>query len=202
MRTYDELESLYAAAAATDPEPRDAGTVRLVCVRKGKGLHETPTQVAVTVERGVEGDRWFDDAERKVGQQVTLMSARVAALIAGDDIPLHMAGDNFLVDLDLSVAALPVGTRVRIGSALLEVTPDPHRPGRDLGGGRAGHRRSAVPAHADPLEARRRRSEVRVVVDQSWFRRAGVRLGSVSSRRRARRRGPRGSRPGRAAGHV
>ncbi len=126
MRTYDELESLYAAAAATDPEPRDAGTVRLVCVRKGKGLHETPTQVAVTVERGVEGDRWFADAERKVGQQVTLMSARVAALIAGDAIPLHMAGDNFLVDLDLSVAALPVGTRVRIGSALLEITAEPH----------------------------------------------------------------------------
>jgi MOSC domain-containing protein YiiM len=126
MRTFDELESLYAAAAASNPEPRDAGTVRLVCVRKGKGVHETPTQVAVTVERGVEGDRWFTEAERKVGQQVTLMSARVAALIAGDDIPLHMAGDNFLIDLDLGEAAMPVGTRVHLGTALLEVTPDPH----------------------------------------------------------------------------
>ena len=37
-----------------------------------------------------------------------------------------MAGDNFLVTLDLSEAALPVGTRVRLGTALLEITPDPH----------------------------------------------------------------------------
>jgi MOSC domain-containing protein YiiM len=53
------------------------------------------------------------------------MSARVAELIA-DGAPVDLPGDNLLVDLDLSAGALPIGARVRVGSALLEVSPMPH----------------------------------------------------------------------------
>jgi MOSC domain-containing protein YiiM len=102
------------------------GTVRLICVRKGDGVHECPSRVLVTVERGVEGDRWYAAANRDVRAQVTLMSARVAAKVAGDRMPLHAAGDNFLVDLDLGEAALPVGTQLRIGTALVEITDKVH----------------------------------------------------------------------------
>ncbi len=126
MRTFDELESMYVAANAAAREPRGAGTVRLICARKGGGVHETPARAAITVEHGLEGDRWSLDAARKPGEQITLMSARVVELLAGDDLPLHLAGDNFLVDLELSEEALPVGARVRLGTALLEVTADPH----------------------------------------------------------------------------
>lgn len=126
MRTFDELESMYVAATAATPEPRGAGTVRLICVRKGGGLHETPARAVVTVEHGLEGDRWSLDPARKPGEQITLMSARVVELLAGDDLPLHLAGDNFLVDLALSEEALPVGARVRLGTALVEVTAEPH----------------------------------------------------------------------------
>jgi MOSC domain-containing protein YiiM len=120
MRTFDDLEAAWRAAG---PEPRGRGTVRLVCVRRGGGEHVTPERVRVTPESGVEGDRWSDGGDPDA--QVTLMSARVAGLIT-DGAPLHRAGDNFLVDLDLSVEALPVGSRVRIGTALLEVTAKPH----------------------------------------------------------------------------
>ena len=58
--------------------------------------------------------------------QVTLMNLRVVELIAGDGVPLDTPGDNFLVDLDLAEDALPTGTRLRLGSALLEVSPAPH----------------------------------------------------------------------------
>jgi MOSC domain-containing protein YiiM len=61
-----------------------------------------------------------------VRAQVTLMSARIAAEVAGERVPLHSAGDNFLVDLDLSEAALPVGTRLRIGAAVVEISDKPH----------------------------------------------------------------------------
>jgi MOSC domain-containing protein YiiM len=39
---------------------------------------------------------------------------------------LSIFGDNLLVELDLSTANLPEGSRVRLGSALLEVTPLAH----------------------------------------------------------------------------
>ncbi len=38
----------------------------------------------------------------------------------------HLAGDQFYVDLDLSAANLPPGTRLTIGSAVIEVTAQPH----------------------------------------------------------------------------
>jgi MOSC domain-containing protein YiiM len=123
VRSYDELERLWREAP---PASCDRGVVRLICVRKGQGAHECPDRVALSPETGVAGDRWIDKPERKLGEQVTLMSARVAELVAGAHAPLHAAGDNFLVELDLTEASLPAGTRLRLGSALLEVSREPH----------------------------------------------------------------------------
>jgi MOSC domain-containing protein YiiM len=119
MRGYDELERLWRASP---PPPRDRGTVRLICLRLGGGVHACPVRVRLTPEGGVEGDRWKGSREC----QVTLMNVRAAELVAADHAPLHAAGDNFLVDLDLSEEALPAGTRLRLGSALLEVSKKPH----------------------------------------------------------------------------
>jgi MOSC domain-containing protein YiiM len=57
--------------------------------------------------------------------QITVMRADVARLIANGQ-PLSLPGDNLLVELDLSPANLPVGTRLQVGTALCEVTPKPH----------------------------------------------------------------------------
>jgi hypothetical protein len=119
MLTAEDFEARWAAV---EPALRGTGTVRLICVRVGDGVHETPDRVEVTVENGVAGDRWAS-GNRERDAQVTLMNVRVAELIGG---PLDLAGDNFQVDLDLSEEALPVGTRLRIGSVLLEVSPVPH----------------------------------------------------------------------------
>ena len=54
------------------------------------------------------------------------MNVRVARLVNRNGLPLDAPGDNFLVDLDLSDEALPVGTKLRLGEALLEVSPAPH----------------------------------------------------------------------------
>jgi MOSC domain-containing protein YiiM len=53
------------------------------------------------------------------------MRRDVAELIAAGQ-PLTLFGDNLFVDLDVSAANLPAGTRLRVGGALVEVTPKPH----------------------------------------------------------------------------
>jgi len=119
MLTVEDFESRWASA---EPAPRETGTVRLICVRVDEGVHETPEQAEVTIEDGLVGDRWAS-GRRDLDAQITLMNVRVAELIGG---PLDLSGDNFQVDLDLSEDALPVGTRLRVGRALLEVSPAPH----------------------------------------------------------------------------
>src|SRR3954470_8444649 len=114
-----------AAWQDAEPAPRDSGTVRLICIRVDEGEHETPERAEVTVEDGLVGDRWAT-GKRHLDAQITLMNVRVAALVAQNGTPAHMTGDNFLVDLDLAEDTLPAGTRLRLGEALLEVSPAPH----------------------------------------------------------------------------
>ena len=123
MRSFDELERLWAESP--DP-PRDRGDVRLICVRSAEGVHDTPQRVQVSVEAGVEGDRWSSAHDPDRAAQITLMNVRAAELCAADHAPLHLPGDNFLVDLDLSEDALPPGTRLRLSGAVLEVSDEPH----------------------------------------------------------------------------
>ena len=126
MEALPTVEDLEARWLVAPPAPRSSGTVRLICIRRGEGVHETPGRVEVTLAGGVEGDRWAAGERPDLDAQVTLMNVRVTELIAGDDSPLDAPGDNFLVDLDLAETELPVGTQLRIGSALLEVSPAPH----------------------------------------------------------------------------
>jgi len=100
--------------------------VVLITIRLGDGRHETPDRVTLSPEGGVHGDRWALGKRKDPDAQVTLMDARVARLLASGAAPLHAAGDNFLVDLDLSIDALPVGTALRLGSAVVEVSATPH----------------------------------------------------------------------------
>ena len=98
-------------------------------MRKGEGRHETPDMVQITPGLGLVGDRW---SQRGAGKDpdgysaVTLMNATVAELLTAGRQPLDAPGDNLHVDLDISVEALPAGTRLRAGSAVLEVSAQPH----------------------------------------------------------------------------
>jgi MOSC domain-containing protein YiiM len=54
------------------------------------------------------------------------MNARAAAAIAGERDRWPLAGDQLYVDLDLSITNLPPGSRVQIGSAVIEFSEAPH----------------------------------------------------------------------------
>jgi MOSC domain-containing protein YiiM len=118
----EELEAAWAAAVGTP----QSGAVDLICVRRLEGVHETPERVEITPAGGVEGDRWSRGERPNPEAQVTLMNVRVAELVRHDGVARDASGDNFLVDLDLSEDALPAGTRLRVGTAVLEVSAEPH----------------------------------------------------------------------------
>jgi MOSC domain-containing protein YiiM len=105
--------------------PCEAGSVELVVARNDDGSRETPSRVTVMPGRGIPGDRWARGGSTRPDAEVTLMRADVARLV-GNGQPLTVPGDNLLVHLDLSSANLPAGSLLRIGTALLEVTPLPH----------------------------------------------------------------------------
>jgi len=58
--------------------------------------------------------------------QLNVMNSRAIALIAQAPDRWPLAGDQLYVDLDLSTSNLPPGTRLTVGSAVIEVTAEPH----------------------------------------------------------------------------
>jgi MOSC domain-containing protein YiiM len=119
------LAELEAGLRALPAAPRDAGRLRLIVRRRADGVRETPERVRLTPEAGVPGDRWGRRPGRDPAEQLAVMQRDVAELIANGQ-PLTVFGDNLFVDLDVSAANLPSGTRLRVGEALVEVTPEPH----------------------------------------------------------------------------
>jgi MOSC domain-containing protein YiiM len=120
FRTLDELESGLSV-----PGSGDHGGVALIVRRAEGGRRETPERVVVTPEDGVPGDAWVRHPARTVDGQIAVMQLDVAELIANGQ-PLTLFGDNLFLDIDLSVGNLSVGSRLRVGGAVLEVTPKPH----------------------------------------------------------------------------
>jgi MOSC domain-containing protein YiiM len=118
----DELR--YRLGALPEP-PRDRGRVALLVVRRADGIRDTPTRVTLTPEAGMPGDRWARRIPDRPEMQLAVMRRDIAELVANGQ-PIEMAGDNLFVDLDLSDDNLPTGSRLRVGQATVEVSPEPH----------------------------------------------------------------------------
>ncbi|MGE0392138.1 MAG: MOSC domain-containing protein [Vicinamibacterales bacterium] len=131
--THPTTAELHAGLEAIRQAPTDAGVLELIVRRPAVGAREVLEAGELDVEVGLVGDTWKDrgsnrtpDGRRHPDMQVNIMSARAVALVAGDRSRWPLAGDQLYVDLDLSAANLPPGTRLAIGSAVLEVTAQPH----------------------------------------------------------------------------
>lgn len=127
-------DRLAAGLGEVSGSPRDEGAVALLVRRPAPGERDTPAAVEFSTEAGVVGDGWAvrgstssPDGGPHPDAQVTVMNVRLARLVAGTDERAALAGDQVLVDLDLSVDNLPAGTRLALGTAVLEVTAKPHR---------------------------------------------------------------------------
>jgi MOSC domain-containing protein YiiM len=125
-----EVGKYQAAVASAQSAPLRVGTVEYLMNRPAEGVHVPVEELTLDVEAGIVGDRWRDTAwlrlsdggpDRRV--QVSVTNTNVVRCFTGDEPDSHYrCGDNLYVDLNLTVAALPVGSRILVGEAVLEVS--------------------------------------------------------------------------------
>lgn len=107
--------------------PCDAGALQMIVRRPATGEREILEQVELNLEEGIAGgSSRTPDGSAHPDMQLTLMNSRVIALVAQGQARWHLAGDQLFVDLDLSADNLPAGTLLEIGSAVIQVTAQPH----------------------------------------------------------------------------
>jgi hypothetical protein len=113
--------------------PRDTGVLRLIVRRPAVGEREVLETGELNAFEGLAGDTWrFRTSSRTADgsphpdMQLNVINSRAVALVAGDPSRWALAGDQLIVDLDLSVENLPPWTRLAIGTAVIEVTDQPH----------------------------------------------------------------------------
>jgi MOSC domain-containing protein YiiM len=133
MQQNAELTSLEKSLDHIREAPADNGTLELIARRPAEDEREVLTEAWLDVRDGLAGDTWrvrgssrTPDGGPSPDAQLTVMNARTAAAIAGERERWPLAGDQLFVDLDLSHANLPAGSRVQIGSAVIEFTDAPH----------------------------------------------------------------------------
>jgi hypothetical protein len=113
--------------------PKDEGALRLIVRRPQVGEREVLDEGALDLDEGLVGDTWRARAVARSADgvpylltQLNIMNARVIALVAGPKERWPLAGDQLFIDIDLSDENMPAGTRLALGSAVIEVTEEPH----------------------------------------------------------------------------
>ena len=127
------LDELEAALPAALQSPKDEGTLDLIVRRPAVGRRDVLDAGELDLATGLAGDTWHirsssrtSDGSPHPDMQINVMNSRVIALIAGERTRWGLAGDQLYIDLDISAANLPPGTRLAIGSAVIEVTAEAH----------------------------------------------------------------------------
>jgi MOSC domain-containing protein YiiM len=133
MVKHLSLDELKDGLPGILQSPKERGVLRAIVIRPETGARVSLPRCELSPEGGVHGDNWakgcwmsLPDGRPHPDVQVTIMNARTIALIAQAKERWPLAGDNLVADLDLSGDNLPAGTRLAVGSALLEITAVPH----------------------------------------------------------------------------
>lgn len=94
--------------------------VKAVCIseRKGTMKHEVP-EIKVKLKHGIEGDAHAGDWHRQISLLGTESVDKLRHILP--DIPAGAFAENILTE-GITLYELPIGTRLRVGKALLEVT--------------------------------------------------------------------------------
>lgn len=125
--------ALQAGLAEIRRSPKDRGTVKMIVRRPAPDKREVLAAGELDVAEGLVGDNWrrrgssrTSDGSAHPDMQLNIMNARVIELVATSEDRWPLAGDQIFVDLNLSKENLPAGTRLELGSAIIEVTEIPH----------------------------------------------------------------------------
>ncbi len=113
--------------------PKNEGALAMIVRRPVTEQREVLAKAELDIAEGLVGDNWrvrgssaTKDGSAHPDMQLNIMNVRVTDLVAQKKERWSLAGDQLYVDLDLSDENLPAGTRLAIGSAIIEVTAEPH----------------------------------------------------------------------------
>ena len=127
------MEQLEAGLDHIRRSPRDGGPVVMIVRRPEENAREVVMEEELDVDAGLAGDNWktrgsasTPDGSADPVAQITIMNARVLALLARSEERWKLSGDQLIIDMDMSIESLPPGTRLGVGSAVIEVSEKPH----------------------------------------------------------------------------
>ncbi len=130
---YLSMIELEAGMQYVRQAPRDNGTLRMIVRRPKDDERGVILRGELDLSEGLVGDNWkargskhTPDGSANLNAQITVMNARLIELVAQAEDRWSLAGDQLYIDMDLSHDNLPPGTRLAIGSAVIEVSADPH----------------------------------------------------------------------------
>ncbi len=122
------MDALMAALPHVLAAPRQ-GPVTQLCLRPGYGQRAYPDRISMTRAGGIPGERWLTAAWLKLpdgspdpGIQVSILPKRVLDLVWTDGDPAVHPGDPIIADILTTEEALPEGTLLQAGSAVLRVS--------------------------------------------------------------------------------
>lgn len=131
--THLTAEQLEAGLDAVRQSPKEEGVLAMIVRRPQIGEREVLQEGLLDLEHGLVGDSWLErgsastaDGQAHPDMQLNVINARLLDLVAQDKARWPLAGDQLVVDLDLSEDNLPPGTQLAVGAAVIEVTEIPH----------------------------------------------------------------------------
>ena len=129
MRDVITRSELDAALPFVLDAPKMETKVALLCLRPVRNQREFPAELRFTVKDGVVGDYgmtspWLTlpDGTADPRIHVSILPQRVLDLVWYDPANVTFPGDTIVADFNVTLENLPVGTRLQVEDAELEVT--------------------------------------------------------------------------------
>jgi hypothetical protein len=127
------MKELEAGLDEIRRSPKEEGVLEMIVRRPRTGEREVLKEGELDLAEGLVGDNWRTrgssltaDGSSHPEMQLNIMNSRVIALVAQHKERWHLAGDQLFIDLDLSAENLPPGSRLAIGTSVIEVTAEAH----------------------------------------------------------------------------
>ena len=129
MTNHATIDELMAALPGVLSAPKTGSAVEFLCFRPGYGERQFPSELTLTRDRGIPGERWEtapwlkrEDGSGHPGIQVSILPRRVLDLVWRDRDGVVHPGDTFVSDLAMTEANLPEGQLLAVGTAVLRVS--------------------------------------------------------------------------------
>ncbi|HJQ14840.1 MAG TPA: MOSC domain-containing protein [Anaerolineales bacterium] len=130
---YLSITELEAGLDDIRRAPKDHGILKMIVCRPDVEERQVLQEGRLDLLEGLAGDNWkprgsrhTPDGSANLYAQITVMNSRAIALLAQREERWALAGDQLYVDFDLSEDNIPPGTQLAIGSAMIEVSAQPH----------------------------------------------------------------------------